>query len=141
MSQENVELAQAGVTALNEAYRTGDVLPWRRHVEGAFDPDVVLEAGTTAFTEGEWRGHDGVVRFVANQMEVLDDMWLRAEEFIDIRDDCLVVQMAFGGRARHTGIDVELTPVHVFTLRDGRALRWRIFESREQALEAAGLSE
>jgi hypothetical protein len=74
-------------------------------------------------------------------MEVLDDMWLRADEFIDIRDDCLVVQMAFGGRARHTGIDVELAPVHVFTLRDGRARRWQIFASREQALEATGLWE
>ena len=141
MSRENVEAAKAGVAAINDAYRTGDVPPWRRHVEKAFDPDVVLEAGTSAFTEGEWRGHDGVVQFVANQMEVLDGMWLRADEFIDVRDDCLVVQMAFGGRARHTGIDVELTPVHVFMLRDGKALRWRIFPGREPALEAAGHQE
>jgi hypothetical protein len=101
MSEENVELARAGVAAINEAYRTGDVLPWRRHVEKTFDPNVVVEAGASAFTEGGWRGHDGVVQFVANQMEVLDGMWLRADEFIDIRDDCLVVQMACGGRARH----------------------------------------
>ena len=141
MSQENVELARAGVAAINETYRTGDVLPWRQHVEKAFDPDIVIEAGTTAFTEGEWRGHDGAVQFVANQMEVLDGMWLRVQEFVDIRDDRLVVQMAFGGRARHTGIEVEFTPVHVFTVRDGRALRWRIFESKAQALEAAGLRE
>jgi hypothetical protein len=60
MSRENVELAQAGIATVNDAYRTGDVLPWKRHVEKAFDPNVVLEARTNAFTE--WRGHDGVAR-------------------------------------------------------------------------------
>ncbi len=142
MSQENVEVARQAVKAINETYRTGDLLPWRRHVERTFDPEVVLEAAPTwAFTEGEWSGHEGVVGFVANQMEVLEDMWLRADDYIDVDDECLIVAITFGGRARHTGIDVELSPFHVFRLRDGRALRWQVFQDRSEALEAAGLSE
>ena len=141
MSEENVELAKQGFAALNEAYRTGDISPWRRWVECLFDPDVVVEAGTDTFTEGVWRGHDGAVGFVANQMDVLQGMWTRADEFIDVDDDCLVVGITFGGRARHTGIDVELNPFHVFRLRDGKVLRWRVFQSRADALEAAGLRE
>ena len=106
-----------------------------------FSPEVVLDTEGAAFTEGEWRGHDGVIQFVANQMEVLDGMWIRSDEFIDVNDNCLIVVIAFGGRARHTGIDVELTPSHVLDFLDGRVIRWRVFQGRDEALEAAGLSE
>jgi hypothetical protein len=140
MSQENVEQAREAVVAVNETYRTGDLAPWRRHVERSFDPEVVLEFGRGTFTEGEWRGLKGAIGFVGNQMEVLESMWIRADDFIDVDDECLVVALTFGGQARHTGIDVQLSPVHVFRLRDGRVIRWQIFQTREEALEAAGLS-
>jgi ketosteroid isomerase-like protein len=141
MSQENVELAREGVAAINETYRTGDVTPWRRHVEAAFDADVALDAAADVFTEGRWRGHEGAVAFVANQMGVLENMWLRADEYIDVDDECLVLALTFGGRAQHSGIPFELSPAHVFRMRNGKAVRWQVFASREQALEAVGLSE
>ena len=78
---------------------------------------------------------------MANQMEVLTDMWLQAHQYIDVDDDCLVVEITFGGRARHTGIPVELHPFHVLRLRNGRFVRWQVFLQREQALAAAGISE
>jgi ketosteroid isomerase-like protein len=144
MSQENVEAVERAVAAVNETYRTGDMRPWRRLVEAECDPEIVLDAPTDAFTEGEWRGHDGAVGFVANQMEVLDGMWLRVDEYIDVGDgdgDVIVVAITFGGRARHSGLEVELHPVHVFRRRDGRTLRWQIFQAREEALEAVGVRE
>jgi ketosteroid isomerase-like protein len=140
MSHRNIESVDSAVEALNETYRTGDTRPWRQLVEATFDRDVVLEADE-AFTEGEWRGHEGVVRFVASQMEVLDEMWLRVDDYVHLEDDCVVVAITFGGRARHTGLEVELHPLHVFTLRDGKAVRWQVFLERERALEAAGVQE
>ena len=99
----------------------------------------MLDAPTDAFTEGVWRGHDGAVGFVANQMEVLDGMWRHVDEYIDVGDgDVIVVAITFGGRARHSGIEVELHPVHVFRRRDGRTVCWQIFQAREEALEAVG---
>ena len=141
MSNQNVELAKEGIAAINDTYRTGDITAWRTHVEKTFDSEVVLEGGTEAFTEGEWRGHEGVISFVANQMEVLEEMWLRADDYIDVGDELLIVPITFGGRARHTGLDVQLSPVHVFKVREGKVLRWQVFQNRDQALEAAGLSE
>jgi ketosteroid isomerase-like protein len=138
VSKENVELAKRGIAAINEAYRTGDISSWRAQVEMACDPEVVLEAGTEAFTEGKWRGHEGAVGFVANQMEVLEEMWLRANEYIDVDDDWLIVAASFGGRARHTAIPVEMEPFHVFLFRDGKVVRWQVFLNREEALAAAG---
>ena len=141
MSQENLELAKRGIAAINEAYAKDDITPWRQQVERLFDPGVVLESGTDAFTEGEWHGQEGAIEFVANQMEVLKQMWMRLDEFIDVDDDRFIVAITFGGQARHTAIPVELHPVHVLTLRDGKVLRWQVFLTREAALEAVGLSE
>jgi ketosteroid isomerase-like protein len=142
MSQENVEAVERAVAAINETYRTGDMRPWRRLVELECDPEIVLDAPTDAFTEGEWRGHEGAVGFVANQMEVLDGMRLRVDEYIDVDDgSVIVVAITFDGRARHSGIEVELHPVHVFRRRHGRTVRWQIFQKREEALEAVGLRE
>ena len=142
MSEENVELAKQGIAAIQEAYAKDDIEPWRQQVETFFDPDVLLESGVAggAFTEGEWRGLDGAVGFVANQMEVLEQMWIRLEEFIHVDEDRFITGISFGGRARHTAIPVELHPFHLLTLRDRKILRWQIFLTREDALEAAGLS-
>jgi ketosteroid isomerase-like protein len=140
MSQENIDLAKQGIAAINEAYAKDDIAPWRQQVETIFDPEVVLEAGD-AFTEGEWHGKEGAIGFVANQMEVLKEMWMRLDEFIDVDEDCFIVGITFGGQARHTAIPFEMHPFHVLTLRDGKILRWRVYLTREEALEAVGLSE
>lgn len=140
MSQENLELARQGVAAVNEAYAKDDIAPWRHQVERTVDHELVLEGGPATFTEGEWRGQEGAIGFVANQMEVLKEMWMRLDEFIDVDEDCFIMGITFGGQARHTAIPVELHPFHVFSLRNGRILRWRIFTTREEALEAAGSS-
>src|SRR6266550_2012323 len=136
--QENLKVAEEGIAAINEAYATEDILPWRRQVDKLFDPEVVLEAGTAAFTEGEWRGREGAIGFVANQMEALKGMWMRLDEFIDVSQDSFIVAITFGGRARYSDIPVELHPFHVLTLRDGKILRWQIFLTREAALKAVG---
>ena len=137
MSQVNLDLVKQGIAAINEAYAQDDIAPWRKQVEMAVDPEAVIEAGS-AFTEGEWRGQEGAIGFVANQMEVLKEMWIRLDDFTEVDQDRLILAIAFGGLARHTALPVELHPFHVLTLRDGRILRWQIFPTRDEALEAAG---
>src|SRR5438874_1296451 len=85
----NTTVIRAGIEAINETYRTKEIGPWRRHVEKSCDPEIVLEAGE-AFTEGEWRGHEGAVGFVANQMDVLEGMWLRLDELTEPNPNCFV---------------------------------------------------
>ena len=48
-----------------------------------------------------------------------------------------------GGKAAIADSDVALERdvFQVWTLRDGLVVKWRVFETREQALEAVGLSE
>ena len=142
MSQEDVANARRGYEAVNRAYRSGDVNEFRPHLEAFFDPEVVFEpAGVLPETDAV-QGWDGVLRFTAEQMKAFKDgsMWMEPVEYIDAGDR-LVVPYRFGGVARHTGIDVEFSFVHVFTMRDGKAMRVDVYETKDQALEAVGLGE
>jgi ketosteroid isomerase-like protein len=89
---------------------------------------------------GEWHGHVGFLRFVAGQTEGFGEMSIEPQEFIDAGGK-VVVPMEFGGRARHTGIEVKFAFVHVLTIQDGKVARLDVHVSKAKALEAAGLKE
>src|SRR5215212_3484444 len=138
ISPENVDLARAGYPAIEHYYATGDEGPVRRHIEQFMHPDCVLSAGPEVFTEGVWTGHDGVLRFMKNQREVFRDMWIEPLDFIQAGDEWLVVPIRFGGTARHTGMEIELTPVHAFRVAEHRVTDFQIFQTLHDARTAIG---
>ena len=141
MSQENVDLARRGYSAVNAAYESDDVTRFLPFAEEVCDPDFVLATTGRLFPEsGEWRGPQGLLRFTEAQMEAFSQMWIEPQEYIDAGDR-LVVPVRLGGKARHTGIEMEFAVAHVFTIRDGKATRLDVFLNKAEALEAVGLSE
>jgi ketosteroid isomerase-like protein len=86
------------------------------------------------------RGWDPVLQFIGNQMEAFSEGWLEPDEFIDL-GEYLIVPYRFGGRARHTGLDVEFSFVHLITLRGEKVIRLEVHRTKADALEAAGLRE
>jgi hypothetical protein len=44
-------------------------------------------------------------------------------------------------RGKTSGVEVDMRHWHVWTLRDGKAVRWRVLSTRAEALEAVGMSE
>jgi ketosteroid isomerase-like protein len=137
MASRNVELARAGFAAVAEAYRTGDLAPLQALFDEGVDESFVLRGEGEVFTEGEWHGPAGLLDFITNQMDAMEGMWIRPEDFIEVGADTVVVPIRFGGRARHTEIDVELSPTHVWKMRDGKIVMLRIFRDRDEALAAA----
>ena len=64
------------------------------------------------------------------------------EEFIDAGDDQVLVFSREGGRGRGSGAEVMTQPTaHLWTIRNGRAVRMQSYWERTEALEAAGLTE
>ena len=55
--------------------------------------------------------------------------------------DSVVVRVRQSGRGKETGAHVESDGWQVFTLRDGKVVHCRGYDTKAQALEAAGLSE
>jgi hypothetical protein len=135
MRPEDVELVKRGYELLNDLYRTGDAEPYRRFLDEHGDPTLVIEPKDDAvFTEGDWGGPGGLLGLSSIQMETLDHMWIRPEEFIELSDTRLAVAARFGGRARLGEVDVEFALVHVFTIEDGKLVRLELYSDREQAL-------
>jgi ketosteroid isomerase-like protein len=135
MSQENVEIVRRAYEALTG----GRLDDWFEFL----DPEI------------EWRGprefpdlaephfgHEGVARYGAKLNEALDDYRMTPEEFIDAGEDQVLVFSREGGRGRGSGAEVETNPTaHLWTLRDGKAIRMQSYWERSDALEAVGLSE
>ncbi|MGH2966698.1 MAG: nuclear transport factor 2 family protein [Solirubrobacterales bacterium] len=140
MSQENVEAARRGIAEINEVYRTGTFSPSLPRIRELCDPDFVLRPSGMFPENEEMRGPEGLLNFISGQAEAFEQMWIDADEFIDAGDR-VVIPIRFGGRARHTGLDVEFQVTHLCTYREGKLLRDEIYATKAEALEAAGLSK
>jgi ketosteroid isomerase-like protein len=131
MSQENVELARQCYEAVNR--RDFDTLL------RMCDPAVVFEPPERAPYAGTYRGVDAVRELLQSLSEVWDLRW-EPERFFETGDRLVVfVDMAVRGRASNAPAATRVG--HLWEMRKGKVLRFKVFPEREQALEAAGLSE
>ena len=134
MLQENVEIVRDAVVAYNRrdldtllAYCADDVD--YRAVEGALDD------------RGPIHGKDAVRAYFQDWLDTFDDLKAEPLELIDAADEQVVTVLRFGGRAKLSGVETDLTFAVVYTIRDGKIVRGREYWTRDEALEAAGLSE
>ena len=141
MSAEDIELARRGYAALDRAYRSGNIDEFKPVMQEFWDPDIVLIPAGVLPDSRRVQGIDGLLGIVEEQMQAfeLGTAWLEPLEFIDAGDR-LVVPYRFGGLGRHTEIEVEFSFAHVITMRDGKAVQVRAYETTDEALEAAGLA-
>jgi ketosteroid isomerase-like protein len=132
MSEENVEIIRRGY----EAFAKG------RIDYESLDPEIEWH-GPREFpdlAEPQF-GHEAVARYWAKLNEVFNDYRMVAEDFIDAGDDQVLVLSREGGRGKGSGIAVQTNPTgHLWTLRDGKAIRMQSYWERSEALEAAGLT-
>ena len=145
MSQENVEIVRRIYAALDVS------------VPGSVSTvSVPTEPfGTLIDSQIEWNfprefpdlaepyyGYEGAKQYRRKIAEVLDDYRMVPERFIDAGDDRVLVFSREGGRGKGSGAEVftHLT-AHIWTLKDGKAVRMQSIWERAEALEAAGLSE
>ena len=145
MSQENVETVRRIYAAMDLSV-PGSVSqlsaprePWRLLI----NPDIEW-CGPREFPDlaEPVFGYEGIVAYAAKIAEALDDYRMMPERFIDAGDDQVLVFSREGGRGKGSGAEVETHPTaHLWTLRDGLAIRMQSHWEREDALKAVGLVE
>jgi ketosteroid isomerase-like protein len=81
-----------------------------------------------------------VREFLREWSAAFDDFSFQAEEMVDAGDS-VVVHVRQGGRGKETGAHVENHAWQVFTLRNGKIVHCRGYDTKARALEAAGVSE
>ena len=87
-----------------------------------------------------YEGRDAIMTMVADLREHLSGFQVEPKEFID-RGDQVVVVVEASGVGSGSGAEVTQRWAQLWSMRGGLAVRVEAFESRAEALEAAGLQE
>ena len=133
MSQENVEVARTVLAAWNSNQHD--------RVVGLLDPQIVFDATRRVVNPKTYVGLEGMRLMVADRDEVWEAFRTEPSEFVDAGDRVVVIGR-WVGTGKGSGVEVQQPTAHVFTVKDGRVVRWELgYTERREALEAAGLSE
>ena len=131
MSQENVEIVRRGYEHYN---RTGEP------DYSVLDPEIVYDVSRRTFDPRVYHGHEGLREFVALIREQWSTMRLEPQDFVDAGDR-VVVSVHLIGVGKESGVETTANAAHVWTFRDGKIVRQTVFQTMDEALEAAGLRE
>jgi ketosteroid isomerase-like protein len=133
MSRENVEIVRRSIEARNR-----DIDEWLSF----FDPDVqTIDLLTAAGMATETRGVDEQRRAVEQWLESFDSWQVELLELVDL-DEMVLAEVRFHGQGQASGVKVSVFQVDLYRVEDGVIVEQRAgYRSREEALEAAGLSE
>ena len=133
MSEENVEKVRRGFAE----YNRGDV-------EGALEewaPDAVWDwSNGHGFDAGVYRGHDEIRAFWQERGAAWEEVRIELIDLIEVQDDQVIVENVGYLRGRD-GIEVEARSAWLITFRDGKQTSLTLYQTKQEALEAARLSE
>jgi ketosteroid isomerase-like protein len=112
-----------------------------RRAFGLIDPEIEWR-GPSEFpglAEPHY-GHQGIAEYAAKIAEAFDQYRMLPERFVDVGEDRVLVFSREAGRGKGSGAEVQThMTAHVWTLRDGKAVRFQSYWERKDALEAVGL--
>jgi ketosteroid isomerase-like protein len=127
--QENVELVRA-IYSLWDNEESADHL---------IDPDIEFVNPPYAVEPGVRRGRTTFNKIREEMKEMWRDWRFEPERFVDAGEHVVVI-----GRVRGTsaiGVDPQWRQGFVYTIREGKAIRFRWFNQPSEALAAVGLDE
>ncbi len=132
MSQENVDF-------LRECYRQAN--------EGGFTSvaDFVSPEFTMDSPQGveasQARDKAGLKKWFEKMDEVWERLAFDPTEISALDAERVIAVVHTSGRAKGSGIEIDQELTHLWTVRDGKAIRLETYSTKREALEAAGLSE
>ena len=132
MSAENVEIVRLGY---DEFLATGEL------VERVTAPEFVWDMSTFhGWPERQtYEGPEGTREFLTDWVGAWEDWRLEVRELIDAGDDVVAV-LHQSGRSKTTGLEVDMDFAQVWTIKDGKQTRMRMYADPDEALRAVGLS-
>jgi uncharacterized protein len=121
----NVETLRRGYAALNR----GDLSA----VLELLDPDIEWHEPAHSPDAGTHRGRDSFERFLRGWIESFDGFRVEPERVVERGEDIVAV-VHQTGTGRASGLEVEARLAHVWTVADGRAVRWEAVPDIDAAL-------
>ena len=132
MSEQNVEI----VRRHTEAWNRRDLTAWLALFSSGAEIDWSRSRGPL---KGAYRGRDELEVFWDAFWSTFEDVQVEMHGFTKVGSEVVVPNTAhIRGRQ---GIEVVARSTFVFTVENGQITRFRMFQERAEALEAAGLRE
>jgi ketosteroid isomerase-like protein len=133
MSQENLEIVRRSADAYNRSDLDGIVKDWA--------PDAVLDWSNSRGVEaGVFRGHREIRAFAQRFLTNWDEVRLEIAEPVQVEDDLVIAENVTYLRGRD-GIEVQARSAWLIRFRDGKQTSLTLYQTKQDALAAAGLSE
>jgi uncharacterized protein len=129
VAEANVEALQRGYEALNR----GDLSV----VLELLDPEIEWHEPEPSPDAGTHAGRDSFERFFRSWIDSFDGFTVEPEQVLE-RDDKLIAVVHQSGRGRASGVQVDARLAHVWTVKDGRAIRWEAIANVDDALRDPG---
>jgi ketosteroid isomerase-like protein len=133
MSQENVEVVRRLYGALS-----------RQDIEAALDEchdDMEHDwSRSVGPWKGIYRGRDEIRAMWISFREAVEEAAFELQEVIDVEPQ-VIAMVAVRIRGRGSGVEAVGRGAHVWTVDDGKASGFRLFQDKDEALEAVGLRE
>jgi ketosteroid isomerase-like protein len=128
-------MSEANVEVVKEIFRA-----WERGDFSSVDwADPEIEFSIPGPDNHIHRGVESMGRAWAEWLGAFDEFSVAGEEFFDAGNK-IVVQQIFRGKGKGSGIPIDEIPgAAVFTVRDGKVIRFEGYVTLEEALESAGI--
>jgi ketosteroid isomerase-like protein len=130
MSRENLEI----VRAIHDALAAGE----SPASLGLLHPDIQYVNPAEAVEPGTRRGLAAYEDAMRSMNDSFEDVRIDVREIKDVGDK-VVVLATYTARGRSSGAQRQNEDGYVWTIRDGKAIRFEWFNDPAKALEAAGL--
>jgi ketosteroid isomerase-like protein len=133
MSEENVEIVRRGFAAYNRGDLEGVLEDWA--------PDAVCDwSNSRGFDAGVYRGRGEILAFWQRFLETFDEVRLEIEDLVEVEDGLLIVENVAYLRGRD-GIKTQARSAWLITIRDGEQTSLTLYQTKQEAREAAGVRE
>ena len=114
-----------------DAFNRGD----HEAAEAFLAEDIVVDYSRRPIEPGVAQGREEALAAVARVREAWGEISVEPEELID-RGDVVIAVVVNRARGAASGAEISSRTAQVWTLRDGRAVRFEYYGSRDEALEA-----
>ena len=98
------------------------------------DPDIEWHEPSPSPHAGSHRGRDSFEQFFRGWIESFEGFRVEPEDVVE-RGDRLIAVVRQSGRGRASGVDVEARLAHVWTVEDGKSVRWEAVADADEALD------
>jgi ketosteroid isomerase-like protein len=126
MRDGNVQI----ISSLYQAFSRRDI----QALLPLLDPQIEVRQTTLLPWGGTYQGYQGIMSFAARLLEHVDSQ-VEPEEFVEADDRVLAIGYT-KGRVKANGKEFNVRIVHVWTLKDGKAVRFEAYIDTPKMLQA-----